>query len=54
MLVANDNDMAQFHHASKHVGSNIGTTGVIAEVFSEEFFAPVRRCEARLDRYLRN
>lgn len=54
MLVANDNDLAQFHHASKHVSSNIGTAGVIAEVFGEQFFAPVRSREARFDRYVRN
>ena len=41
MLVANHNDVAQFHHASKHVSSNIGTAGVIAEVFGEQFVVPV-------------
>jgi len=41
VLVANHNDVAQFHHASKHVSSNIGTAGVIAEVFGEQFVVPV-------------
>jgi hypothetical protein len=42
VLVANDSGKAEFRHASQHMGSNIGTTGVVAEVFREQFFAPVR------------
>ena len=54
MLIANDSDSSEFHHASEHLGSNIGTAGVVTEIFSEQFFAPVRSREARLDRHLRN
>lgn len=54
VLVANDNGVAQFHHASKHVGSNIGTAGVIAEVFGEQFLVPVWSREARFDRHVWN
>lgn len=54
VLVANDRDVAQLHHASKHMGSNIGTAGVIAEVFGEQFVAAVRSLEARLDYHVRN
>ena len=54
MLVANDNGVAQFYHASKNVSSNIGTAGVIAEVFGEQFIMPVWSGEARFDRDLRN
>jgi hypothetical protein len=41
VLVANDSDIAEFHHTSEHLGSNIGTAGVVAKIFSEQFFAPV-------------
>jgi len=45
---------AEFSHAPEDVGSNIGTSRLVAQIFSEQFFAPIRRREARLDRYLRN
>jgi hypothetical protein len=54
VLVANDGGIAEFHHASEHLSRNIGAAGVIAEVFSEQFFVPVWSREARLDRHLRN
>ena len=54
MLVASDSDKAEFRHASEHLGSNIGTAWMVTEILSEQFFAPVRNREARLDRYLRN
>jgi hypothetical protein len=54
MLVANDRDKAESRHASKHPGSDIGTTGVIADKFRKKFFAPVRSSKARLNRYVRN
>lgn len=54
MLVANGGDDAHFPHAAERVCSNIGTTRMVTEIFRQEFFAPVRRSEARLDRYLRN
>ena len=54
MLVANGSDKAEFRHASEHLGRNIRTAWVVAEIFGEQFFAPVWSREARLDRYLRN
>lgn len=54
MLVANDNGVAQFHYASQHVSSNIGTAWVIAEVFGEQLVVPVCSGEARFDRHVRN
>ena len=54
VLVANGCDKAELLRASERVSSNIGTAWVVTEVFGELFFAPVRSCEARLDRYLRN
>lgn len=54
MLVANDSDLAQFHHASEHVCSNIGTAGVIAEVLGEQFVVPVWSRKARFDDHVRN
>jgi hypothetical protein len=35
VLVANDADKAELRHASEHLGSNIGTAGVVAEIFGE-------------------
>jgi hypothetical protein len=54
VLAANGSDKVYFHHASEHLCCNIRTAWVIAEVFGEQLFAPVRSREARLDRYLRN
>jgi hypothetical protein len=54
VLVANGSDKLEFRHASQHLGSNIRTLWVVAEVFRYQFFAPVRSGKARLDRYLRN
>ena len=54
MIVANSRYNAEFPYAPEHAGSNIVTASVVTEIFREEFFPPVRRCEARLDRYLRN
>lgn len=54
MVVANDNELVQSHHASEHVSCNIGTAGMIAEVFGEQFVVPVWSLEARFDRYVRN
>ena len=41
VLVANGCDKAELHRASERVGSNIGTSRVIAKIFSEQFFAAV-------------
>ena len=54
VLVADGGDDADFPHAAENVCSNVGTPRVVTEVFCQKFFAPVRRCQARLDRYLRN
>jgi hypothetical protein len=54
VLVTNGCHSADLSHAPEHMGGNIGTAGVVTEVFSELFLAPVRSCESRLNRYLRN
>jgi len=54
VLVAYGSYSADFSHAPEGVGSNVGTTWLVAEIFSEQLFAPVRSREACLDRYLRN
>ena len=54
MLVANGSDKAEFGHASEHLGRYVRTARVVAEVFGEQFFVPVRSRESRLDGYLRN
>ena len=54
VLVTNGYGKAEFPRASERVGGNIRTSRVIAQIFSEQFFATVWRLEARLDRYLRN
>jgi hypothetical protein len=54
VLVANRSHDADVPNASEHLGSNVGAAWVIAEVFGEQLFAPVRRGEACLNRYLRN
>jgi len=51
VFVADSGGGADFHRAPEHVSSNVGTAVVVAEIFREHFFAPVRRCEARLDRH---
>lgn len=53
MLFANCSAKAELFHASEHMASNIGTW-VVAEGFPKLFFAAVRSCDARLNRYLRN
>jgi hypothetical protein len=54
VLAANNSHYAELYRASEDVGSNVMTSGVVAEIFGEQFFAPVWSLEARLDRYLRN
>jgi hypothetical protein len=54
VFVADRGHGANLPHAPQYVGSNIGTLRLVAQIFGEKFFAPVRRCEARLDRYLRH
>ena len=54
VLVANRCHGADLPHAPERLGSNIGTTRMVAQIFAQQFFPPVRSREARLDRYLRN
>jgi hypothetical protein len=54
VLVANSGNTTQLQDASEHLGRYIGTVRVVAEIFSEQFFAPVGSGKARVDRYLRN
>jgi hypothetical protein len=54
VLVADSGDGAHFPYAPERVSGNIGTSRLVAKVFREQFLAPIRRFEARFDRYLRN
>ena len=54
MLVANGCHSADLFHATKHMGGNIGTARMVAQIFCQQLFASVRSCEAGLNRYLRN
>ena len=54
VLVANGRGKSELPYTSQNAGSNIRTAWVVADVFREQFFAPVWSCEARFDRYLRN
>ena len=54
VLIANGRGKSELPYTSQNAGSNIRTAWMVAEVFGEQFFAPVRRRQARLDRYLRN
>jgi len=54
MLVANSCHGADLSDAAKHLGSDIGTVRVVAQILAEQLFAPVPSFEARLDDYLRN
>jgi hypothetical protein len=54
VLVANDGAQSEFGHSSQHHGSKIRTAWVVAETLSEQFFAPARSREARLNRHQRN
>jgi hypothetical protein len=50
VLFANGDDKREFLYESEHTGSNIGTAGVVAEIFTQLFIATVRSREARLNR----
>jgi hypothetical protein len=54
VLVANGRHHADLSHAPESVRSIIRTTLLVAQIFREQFFAPVRSREARFDRHLRN
>jgi hypothetical protein len=54
VLVANCAYDSNFPNASERVCCYVGAIWSVAEVFGEQLFAPVRRGEARLNRYLRN
>jgi hypothetical protein len=54
VLIADGGYHADLSHAPQHVGGDIGTARLVAEVFGEYLVPPFRSCEARFDRYLRN
>ena len=54
VFLANNRGQAKVCEASEHLGSNIGTILVVAEVFGEQFFASVRSREARVNGHSRN
>ena len=54
MLVANRCHRTNLAQKSEHVGSNIRTIWLVAQILRQLFFKAFRSREARLDRYLRN
>jgi hypothetical protein len=54
VFLANNRGQAKVGEASEHLGGNIGTVLVVAEVFGEQFFVSVWSREARFDGYPRN
>jgi hypothetical protein len=54
VFITNDSGEAEFPHPPERLSGNIGTTREVTQIFGEQFFAPVRTGEARLDRYVRN
>jgi hypothetical protein len=54
VLVAHGCHDADFSHAAEHLSCNIGAVRVVAQIFSEKFFAAVRSREAGLYCYRRN
>jgi hypothetical protein len=54
VFLANDRGQAKVGEASEHLGSDIRTVFVVADVFGEQFFASVRSREARFNGYSRN
>jgi hypothetical protein len=41
VLLADGGHSADVSHDPEHVGSNVGTAGVVAEILAEQFFASV-------------
>jgi len=54
MLFANHGAGLKLHNATEHMCSNVGTAGVITEVFSEDFFVTILGLNAGLDGNQRN
>lgn len=54
MLVANHGYEAKLDDAAEHASSYVGTSGVVTNIFRENFFAAIWSRDARLDRYPRN
>lgn len=50
MLIANRCKQAELRDAPEHMRSNVGTTGVVAEIFPKFLFAAVWSSEAGLNR----
>jgi hypothetical protein len=51
VFLANNRGQAKVSEASEHLGSNIGTVLVVAEVFGEQFFTSVWSRKARFNGY---
>jgi len=54
MLVANEDARTKLHYDSEEAGGWVRTARVVADVFLERFFMPVRAHEAGFDNYLRH
>jgi hypothetical protein len=54
VIIADGDHSADVSYKPERLGSNVGTAGVVAEIFGEQFFAPVWSWEPCLDRYARN
>ena len=54
VFVTGGRHRADFPHEPEGMSRDIGATRVVTQIFRELLFTPVRRLEARLDRYLRN
>jgi hypothetical protein len=54
VLIADGCHSADLPHAPKCLSSDIGTVRVVAQIFGERLFAPIRSREARLYGYCRN
>ena len=54
MLVADRRHRPNLNHAAQYVSRTIGTSRLVAQIFHENLFPPVRCLEARVDRYPRN
>jgi hypothetical protein len=51
VLFANHVHEAKLHNATKHTSGDIGTAGIVANVFRENFFAAFWSSDARFNRY---
>ena len=49
VLITDRRDQSEFHNDAKHMGRNIGTPWVVAEIFREFFFGPFGSRQARFN-----